>query len=159
MTWTTPDLSDAHGDGVDVLAPILRTFGGREAFSGPVVTVACFEDNSRVKELSAQPGEGRVLVVDGGGSVRRALVGDMIAEAFAANGWSGVLVNGAVRDVEILRTIDLGVQAIAPVPVKTERRGLGDVDVPVTFGGVTFHPGDVVHADLNGVLVSRRPLV
>lgn len=160
-TWTTPDLCDAHHpDRVAVVQPgLLRSFGGREAFRGQVETVACFEDNSHVKALADQPGEGRVLVVDGGGSLRRALLGDMIAERFVANGWSGLVIHGAVRDVEVLRELDLGVQAIAPCPVRTEKRGLGDVGVPVTFGGVTVRSGQWVHADANGVLVSDVSLV
>lgn len=156
--FATPDLCDAHPSQVRVMEPILRSFGGREAFSGPAVTVTCHEDNSRVKELVSTPGEGRVIVVDGGGSVRRALVGDMMAAAAAENGWSGVLVHGAVRDVEILRTIDLGVQALAPIPQATQRRGAGETGLAVTFGGVTIAPGDFVYADANGVVVSSVEL-
>ena len=156
--FSTPDLCDDHPDDVRVLAPILRTFGGREAFFGQAVTVSCHEDNSRVKDLAGTPGEGRVIVVDGGGSVRKALLGDIIAQTAADNGWAGLVINGAVRDVEILRTIDLGVQAIAPVPLKTQKLGVGDVDVDVTFGGLTITPGEWVYADANGVVVSARRL-
>jgi len=156
--FSTPDLCDDHPDDVRVLAPILRTFGGREAFFGRAVTVSCHEDNSRVKDLAGTPGEGRVIVVDGGGSVRKALLGDIIAQTAADNGWAGLVINGAVRDVEILRTIDLGVQAIAPVPLKTQKLGVGDVDVDVTFGGLTITPGEWVYADANGVVVSARQL-
>lgn len=157
--FTTPDLCDDHPDEVRVLAPLFRTFGGREAFSGPAVTVQCFEDNSRVKDLVGTPGEGRVIVVDGGGSTAKALLGDQLAQNAADNGWSGLVIHGAVRDVEILRTIDLGVQALSPVPLKTEKLGVGDVDVTVTFGGVTIEPGDWVYADANGVVVSSVDLV
>jgi regulator of ribonuclease activity A len=156
--FSTPDLCDDHPDDVRVLEPILRTFGGREAFFGQAVTVSCFEDNSRVKDLAGTPGEGRVIVVDGGGSVRKALLGDIIAQEAADNGWSGVLIHGAVRDVEILRTIDLGVQALSPIPVRTEKLGVGDVGVDVSFGGVTVAAGDWVYADANGVVLSARPL-
>ena len=156
--FSTPDLCDDHPDDVRVLAPILRTFGGREAFFGRAVTVSCHEDNSRVKDLAGTPGEGRVIVVDGGGSVRKALLGDIIAQTAADNGWAGLVINGAVRDVEILRTIDLGVQAIAPVPLKTQKLGVGDVDVDVTFGGLTITPGEWIYADANGVVVSARQL-
>jgi regulator of ribonuclease activity A len=145
---TTPDLCDAHPDDVRVLEPLLRTFGGREAFFGPAVTVSCHEDNSRVKDLVNTPGEGRVIVVDGGGSVRRALLGDVLAQAAADNGWSGLVIHGAVRDAEILRTIDL----------KTERLGAGEVGLDVTFGGVTVSPGEWVYADANGVVVSAGPI-
>lgn len=156
--FTTPDLCDAHPDEVRVLAPILRTFGGREAFFGPAVTVACHEDNSRVKELVGAPGEGRVIVVDGGGSVSKALLGDILAQTAADNGWAGLVIHGAVRDVEILRTIDLGVQAMASIPLRTEKLGVGDVEVTVTFGGVTISPGDWVYADANGVVVAETPI-
>ncbi|ALX03432.1 ribonuclease E activity regulator RraA [Aeromicrobium erythreum] len=158
--WTTPDLCDDHfPDRVSVVQPgLLRGFGGREAFAGPVETVSCFEDNSRVKELVVQPGEGRVLVVDGGGSLRRALLGDLIAARYVENGWAGLVIHGAVRDAEVLRDLDLGVQALAPTPVRTERRGLGDVGVEVTFGGVTVRPGQWVYADATGVLVAEGRL-
>jgi regulator of ribonuclease activity A len=156
--FTTPDLCDDHPDAVRVLEPQLRTFGGREAFSGPAVTVRCHEDNSRVKDLVGTPGEGRVIVVDGGGSVRKALLGDVLAQKASDNGWAGLVIFGAVRDVEILRTIDLGVQAIAATPLKTEKLGVGDVGLPVTFGGVTTEPGDWVYADANGVVVSSAPI-
>lgn len=158
MSWTTPDLSDAHGASLRVLDPLFTSFGGREAFSGEVVTLSCFEDNSFVKSSAQEPGEGRVLVVDGGGSVRRALLGDQIAERFATHGWSGLVINGAVRDVEILRTLDLGVLALAAIPVRTEKRDLGDLGVPVTFAGITIRPGDHLYADANGVVVSEAPL-
>lgn len=158
--WTTPDLcDDHHPHWLRVLdGGLLRTFGGRESFSGPVETLSCFEDNSFVKSLLNSPGEGRVLVVDGGGSLRRALLGDLIAKAGVENGWAGLVINGAVRDVEVLRTLDIGVQAIAPVPVRTDKRDLGDVGVPVTFGGVTFKSGQYVYADANGVVVADKPL-
>lgn len=160
-SWTTPDLCDTHHpDRLVVVQPgLLRGFGGREAFSGAVETVACFEDNSHVKRFADEPGDGRVLVVDGGGSVRRALLGDVIAARFVENGWSGLVIHGAVRDVEILRDLDLGVQAIAPCPVRTEKRGLGDVGVAVTFGGATIRSGQWVYADANGVVVADAPLV
>jgi regulator of ribonuclease activity A len=158
MTISTPDLCDAHPDDVRVLEPLLQPFGGREAFGGEIVTIKCFEDNSLVKQLAAKPGHGRVMVVDGGGSLRRALLGDMIAANAADNGWAGLIIYGAVRDVEALRDIELGVMAMAPIPVKTDKRGLGDLDVPVTFGGVTFHPGEFAYADDNGVICAAHAL-
>lgn len=158
MSWTTPDLCDDHPD-VLVVDPVFRSYGGRAAFHGRIVTIHCFEDNSRVRELANTPGEGRVIVVDGGGSVRRALLGDQIAAAAARNGWSGLLIHGAVRDVDALAETDLGVQALASHPMKTDKRGLGDVDVTVTFAGVTFVPGEWLYADRNGVIVSPRQLL
>src|SRR6478609_11190015 len=113
---STPDLCDAHENEVLVLEPIFNNYGGRGAFGGEVVTVKCFEDNSLVKEQLALPGNGRVLVVDGGGSLRRALLGDMIAESATKNGWSGVVIYGAIRDIDAIADLDLGVQAIGTIP-------------------------------------------
>lgn len=158
MSWSTPDLCDAYPEQVRVLAPILRNFGGRSVFCGEIVTVRCFEDNSKVKEQAALPGEGKVLVVDGGGSLRCALLGDQIAANAARNGWEGMILHGCVRDVDALSLLALGVQAIAAVPLKTEKRGLGDVNVAVIFGGVDFVPGEFVYADNNGVIVSPQAL-
>lgn len=158
MDWTTPDLCDTHPE-VQVAEPLFRGYGGRVAFHGAIATVRCHEDNSRVRELAGTPGQGRVMVVDGGGSLRRALLGDQIAATAARNGWAGFLIHGAVRDVEVLAQLDLGVQALAAHPMKTEKRGLGEVDVPVRFAGVDFHPGHWLYADGNGVIVSARKLV
>ena len=116
-------------------------------------------DNSRVRELANQPGHGRVLVVDGGGSLRRALLGDMIAEKAAKNGWEGMVIYGCVRDVDVLAQTDLGVQALASHPMKTDKRGLGDVDVPVAFAGLSIAPDDWVYADANGVIVAKARLL
>lgn len=158
MTDITPDLCDQYPDLVRVLEPMLANYGGREAFGGEIVTVKCFEDNSLVKEYLGAPGQGKVMVVDGGASLRKALLGDMIAESAVKNGWQGVIIYGCIRDVSTISTLDLGVQALATVPLKTEKRGIGDYNIPVTFGGVTFHPGEYVYADSNGVVVSARPL-
>lgn len=157
MPWTTPDLSDRFPE-VAVAEPLFRRFGGRAAFSGMIATVRCPEDNSRVRELAAMPGQGRVMVVDGQGSLRHALLGDQIAANAVRNGWAGLLIHGCVRDVEILATLPLGVLALAACPRKTEKRGLGEVDVPVNFAGVAFLPGSWLYADDNGVLVSPVPL-
>lgn len=157
--FTTPDLCDAHADRVEVAEPLFRSYGGRGAFAGRIVTVACFEDNSKVKELAAQPGDGQVIVVDGGGSMRCALLGDQIAAAAAANGWAGLLINGCVRDVDALGHLALGVQALGTHPRKTDKRGLGDIDVPVRFAGLRFVPGHWLYADLNGVIVADADLL
>ncbi len=153
----TPDLCDDNAD-LQVLEPMLSGYGGRAVFGGEIVTVKCFEDNSFVKEQLGKPGGGKVLVVDGGGSLRRALLGDLIAASAVNNGWEGVILYGCVRDVCQLAEMDLGVQALAAIPLKTERRGVGELNVPVSFGGVTFRPGDYVYADDNGVVVSPRVL-
>lgn len=158
MHYITPDLCDAYPDLIQVVEPMFSNFGGRDSFGGQIVTVKCFEDNSRVKELAELDGSGKVLVVDGGGSLRCALLGDMIAERAAHNGWQGVVIYGCVRDVDMLAQTDLGVQALASHPLRSNRRGAGDVDVAVTFAGVTFRPGEYVYADNNGIIVSPSPL-
>lgn len=153
----TPDLCDDNAD-LQVLEPMLSGYGGRSAFGGEIVTVKCFEDNSLVKEQLGRPGNGKVLVVDGGGSLRRALLGDLIAASAENNGWEGVILYGCVRDVCRLAELDLGVQALAAIPLKTERKGVGELNVVVAFGGVTFSPGAYVYADDNGVVVSPQVL-
>lgn len=155
---STADLCDAHPERVRVLEPMMVGFGGVDAFGGPVTTVKCFEDNSVVKELAASAGEGRVMVVDGGASMRRALLGDRVAAEAAGNGWAGLVIFGCVRDVDALAATRLGIQALGAVPVKTDKRGVGDRDVPVTFGGVTFRPGDWVYADNDGVIAADGEL-
>jgi regulator of ribonuclease activity A len=155
----TPDLCDEYPDLVQVLTPMLQNFGGIDSFGGEIVTVKCFEDNSIVKEQVALPGQGRVMVVDGGGSMRNALLGDMLAEKAAENGWEGLIIYGCIRDVDVIRQTKLGVQAIATHPRKTEKRGVGDLNIPVTFGGITFVPGQYVYADNNGVIVAPTKLI
>jgi regulator of ribonuclease activity A len=158
MSFVTCDLCDDNPDDVRVCEPMFAQFGGRLAFGGQIVTAKCFEDNSRVKETLGTPGKGKVLVVDGGASLRCALLGDMIGEDAVKNGWEGVIVYGCVRDVDALAELDLGVQALGAVPLKSVRRGEGQKDIPVTFGGVTFVPGEYVYADNNGVIVSAKKL-
>jgi regulator of ribonuclease activity A len=158
MSWTTPDLCDDHPD-VAVADPVFRDYGGNLAFCGRIVTIDCFEDNSRVRDLVATDGRGKVLVVQGGGSLRRSLLGDMLAERAVANGWGGFVINGCVRDVEALKKLPLGVKALAACPVKTEKLGAGEVDVAVAFAGVEFLPGQWLYADGNGVIVAERDLL
>jgi regulator of ribonuclease activity A len=155
---STPDIADEYPEEVKALELELRNFGGLAQFSGAVVTIKCHEDNSLVRELVATPGKGRVIVVDGGGSRRRALLGDMLAEKAAANGWAGLVIHGVIRDVDQVAVIRLGVQALGTIPLKTEKLGVGQGDIPLSFGGVTINPGDYIYADNNGVLVSRRKL-
>ncbi len=157
MTYVTPDLCDEHPE-VQVVEPMFGNFGGRESFGGEIVTVKCFEDNSVVKQLVDEPGQGKVMVVDGGGSMRAALLGDMLAEKAAKNGWEGIIIYGCIRDVDVIAETDLGVQALATHPRKTDKRGIGDKNVDITFGGVTFKPGQFVYADNNGVIVSETKL-
>lgn len=148
----TTDVSDANPE-ARVLDPILESFGGAREFAGTIATVKVHEDNSLVREALEEPGDGRVLVVDGGGSMRCALLGDNLAALAKNNGWAGVIVNGCVRDSEAIATIDVGVAAIATHPKKSVKRGEGQRDVPVTFGGVTFTPGEWVCVDEDGVVV------
>ena len=155
---STPDLCDDYPELVRVLDPIFSNFGGRERFGGPLVTVKCFEDNSVVKELVGTPGEGRVLVVDAGGSMRRACLGDMLAEQASVNGWAGLGIYGCIRDVDEIMATDIGVQALGIHPMKTDKKGIGELGISVTFAGVTFSLGDYVYADNNGIIVSSRPL-
>jgi regulator of ribonuclease activity A len=165
MTPSSPatcDLCDAHkaddSGAFRVLPPVWRHFGARRAFHGPVSTVKCFEDNSAVKAAVESAGKGRVLVVDGGGSVRRALLGGNLGAAAARNGWSGVVIDGCVRDVAELAACDVGICALAPMPLPTERRGEGQRDVAVRVQGVWVRPGDWLYADEDGIVVSAARL-
>jgi len=156
--YLTPDLCDEYPALVQVVEPMFNNYGLHESFGGEIVTVKCFEDNSKVKELVDTDGKGKVMVVDGGGSMRHALLGDMLAEKAAKNGWEGLIIYGCIRDVDAIMETELGVQALGTNPLKTDKRGLGDVNVTVKFGGVEFVPGQFVYADNNGVIVSPKAL-
>lgn len=163
MTCQTADLLDAHEsllrDGtLKVVAPMFRAYGGRRDFSGPIATLKLFEDNSLVRTSLSQPGNGRVLVVDGGGSMRCALVGDQLAQLAVDNHWAGIVVYGCIRDSRAIAGMELGVLALATHPLKSVKRNVGEADVPVTFGGVTFMPGHHLYADDDGVIVAETPL-
>jgi regulator of ribonuclease activity A len=158
MTVSTTDLCDAYPDRIRVLAPALRSFGGRTACSGPVRTLKVFEDNSLVRAALEQPGDGAVLVVDGGGSMRCALLGDQLAQLAVDHGWAGVVVWGCIRDSAAISALPVAVFALATHPLKSLKQGRGDRDVPITFLGVTVTPGDHLHADADGVIVSLGPL-
>lgn len=162
-TFATTDLCDAHEDLLNagklrVLHPAFRAFGRRARFAGPLATVRCFEDNSMVRAALEEPGNGRVLVVDGGGSLRCALVGGNLAKLARDNGWAGVVVNGCVRDVAEINDCEIGVRALATHPRRSDRRGNGSRDMVVEIGGVRAAPGDWCYADDDGILVSDRPL-
>ena len=150
---STCDIYDRFLDEVRVPWPIFRDFGQKRRFSGAIATVKCFEDNSRIKEQVATPGEGRVLVVDAGGSNRCAVMGDLVVGEAAKNGWAGILLFGFVRDVCALAEIDIGLKGLGSIPRKSVRRGEGTVDIPLNFGGVDFRPGDIVVSDEDGVVV------
>jgi regulator of ribonuclease activity A len=160
---STCDICDLHkadtSGAFRVLPPVFQSYGGRAAFAGPVATVKCHEDNTSVKALAESPGRGRVLAVDGGGSLRHALVGGNIAAAAARNGWVGMVVDGCVRDVAELAATDLGVLALGLMPLPTERRHAGLVDLPVRLQGVVVRPGDWLVADADGIVVMAQPPV
>lgn len=158
MLDITPDLCDEYPQQVKLLPQTWLHIGKTKLFYGPVETVRCFEDNSRVKELLATPGEGRVLLVDGEGSLNRALVGDLIAQSAMENGWAGVVVLGAIRDVGTIDQMEFGIKALGACPIKTERRGLGYAGCNLELAGVEVVSGDYLYADLNGVLVSKEAL-
>jgi regulator of ribonuclease activity A len=149
----TADLVDEYGDRAAVCELQFRQFGGIGAFEGVIGTVRCYEDNVLVKQRVSEPGNGRVLVVDGGGSLRVALVGDILAGLAADNGWTGLVIHGGVRDVAALGTLALGIKALGSNPRASEKKGAGDVDTPVTFGGVTFRPGAILYSDEDGIVV------
>ncbi|MEV5070066.1 ribonuclease E activity regulator RraA [Microbacterium sp. LMI12-1-1.1] len=155
MTTATADLYDKRGDELDSLALQLHDFGGRVAFDGPVRTVRCHRDNALVKELLATPGAGAVLVIDGGGSLESALVGDLIAASAVENGWAGLIVFGAIRDRVAIGELPIGVKALGSNPRKSAKAGIGEVDVPLAIAGVAFVPGTHVWADADGILVER----
>jgi len=150
---STADLVDQYGAELRVCDVQFRQFGGRRVFAGPVRTVSCHEDNGLLRDLLRTPGSGAVLVVDGGGSLHTALVGDLIAGSAQQNGWAGLIVHGAVRDSAALAQIGLGIKALGTNPRKSGKTGAGALDVPVTFGGITFQPGDVLHADDDGIVL------
>ncbi|MBM7458744.1 ribonuclease E activity regulator RraA [Rhodococcus coprophilus] len=149
----TADLADEIGPDIRSCDTQFIQFGGRAEFAGPVTTIRCFQDNLLVKQTLSEPGNGGVLVVDGGASIHTALVGDIIAGRGVDNGWAGVIVNGAVRDSAILRTLDIGVKALGTNPRKSTQTGSGEKNVPVEIGGVTFNPGEIVYSDHDGVVV------
>jgi regulator of ribonuclease activity A len=156
MTFTTADLFDAHGDALSSCVTQFRSYGSRTRFSGRIETVRCLEDNALVKRVLGTPGEGRVLVVDGGGSLRTALLGDLIAASAVRSGWSGVIINGAVRDTAALAGLDFGVKALGSNPRRSAKEGRGAIGVPVTFGEVTFASGEWLYSDEDGVVVSAQ---
>lgn len=162
MSFKTPDLCDEFegeiGKSLHIVAPMFQHYGARTAFCGEIVTLKIFEDNSLVRAAFAENGKGKVLVIDGGGSLRCALVGDQLAILAQKNGWEGVVVYGCIRDSGDINGIDIGVRALNTHPQKSIKKNVGDRDIAVTFGGVTFNPGEWLYADEDGVLVSSRPL-
>lgn len=159
MTIFTPDLCDKYGDAVSVIELQFKHYGAARQFGGRVETIKCFEDNSLVAEQVRQAGEGRVLVVDGGGSPRRSLLGGNLASAAVNNGWAGIVIFGYLRDVEEIAPMKLGILALGSVPRKTEKRNEGLLGVPVKFGGIGIDSGHYLYADETGVIVASTSLL
>ena len=155
--FMTTDLSDAHA-GLRHLAPGYQDFGGHARFHGRVKTLVTFEDNTKVRDAVEMPGAGRVLVVDGGGSMKCALFGGNLAKLAAENGWAGIIIHGCVRDRAELKAEPVGIKALASHPKKSNKRDLGSFDVSLNFSGVTIHPGDWIYADEDGVVISDKEL-
>jgi regulator of ribonuclease activity A len=149
----TADLYDEHGEALASCDTQLTSFGGRRRFHGEIVTVRCHEDNALLKSVVSGPGHGKVLVVDGDGSLHCALMGDVIAALAVSNGWEGAVLHGAVRDVAALATLDIGIKALGSNPRKSSKHGTGERDVPVAFGGAVFRPGARLVSDEDGVVV------
>lgn len=158
MRIDTSELCDIYSDQVDVVEPIFSSFGGVSAFCGKITTVKCFENTGLISEVLEENGQGRVLLIDGGGTVRRALIDAELAQLAVDNGWEGIIVNGAVRQLDVLENLNIGIQALAPIPVGASNDNHGEVDTPVNFGGVTFLPEDYIYADLTGIILSPEPL-
>ncbi|MGH8750174.1 MAG: ribonuclease E activity regulator RraA [Burkholderiales bacterium] len=158
MDFKTADLCDRHEGKFKVLAPLLQHYGGARAFSGVIATVKVHEDNVLVRSALAQAGTGKVLVVDGGGSLRCALAGDLLAQLALENGWRGIIVYGCIRDSQAIAQMPLGMLALNTHPQKSVKKGAGGTNIPVTFGGVTFTPGHYIYADADGVLVAEKAL-
>lgn len=158
MFIDTSELCELYADQVDVVEPIFSSFGGVNTFYGKVTTIKCFENNGLIAEVLEENGKGRVLVVDGGGAVRRGLIDAELAQLAADNGWEGIIVYGAVRQIQQLENINLGIHALAPIPVSADENNIGESDIPVNFGGVTFFPEDYIYADLTGIILSQEPL-
>lgn len=158
MKYDTSELCDIYHEEVNVVEPLFSNFGGRTSFGGQITTVKCFEDNGLLYDLLEQNGLGRVLVVDGGGSVRRALLDADLAALALENQWEGILIYGAVRQVDDLQDLDLGIQAMAAIPAGAASEGIGESDIRVNFGGVTFFTGDHLYADNTGIILSEDAL-
>lgn len=151
-----PDLFDLYPEQLQLAEPLFNDYGGKLIFSGEIVTVSCFNDNSKVKELVATDGTGKVMVVDGKGSTTRALLGDMLAEQAVENGWQAIVINGCIRDAGTIATLPLGVKALGCNPIKTEKLGIGEINTNISFAGIEFVAGQYIYGDANGLAVSEK---
>lgn len=158
MQYNTSELCDIYANMIDVVEPIFSNYGGRSSFGGMLSTIKCFEDNQLIRETLSTDGLGKVLLIDGGGSIRRALIDIKLVDLAVENNWEGIVVFGAIRDVDSVEEADIGIQALTSIPVGSDDLGHGEVDVPVNFGGVTFLPEDHLYADNTGIILSPEPL-
>jgi regulator of ribonuclease activity A len=158
MDWCTADLCDNFSDELQIAQPLFQAYGGAPSFHGPAATVKVLEDNSLVREAFESPGLGRVLVVDGAGSLRCALVGDMLAKLAIDNGWAGAIVNAPIRDSKVIGQMPIGFRALGTCPLKSVKLGAGEKELPVKFAGVSIKPGDWVYADEDGIVIASREL-
>lgn len=158
MQYNTSELCDLYADLIDVVDPIFCNFGGCSSFAGKVVTLKCFEDLGLINELIQLDGTGKVLVIDGGGSTRRALIDAAVAKCAASNGWEGIICYGSVRDVDALEEIEMGIQALVSIPVGASDQSIGETDIAINFAGVTILPDDHIYADNTGIILSAEPV-
>lgn len=158
MEYNTSELCDLYADLIDVVEPIFANYGGRRSFGGQIMTIKCFEDNGLVRQVLSEQGLGKVLLIDAGGSARRAIIDAELAAMAAANNWEGIVCYGSVRDLDALEDFDIGIQAVNAIPVGADDQGFGEVEVPVNFAGVTFLPGDHLYADNTGIIMSPDAL-
>lgn len=157
--FTTADLWDEHETQLNCVDPIFNHFGNKMIFSGKIITLNVFEDNSLVRSQLESDGKGKVLVIDGGASLRCALIGDQLAALAIQNNWKGIIVNGCIRDSNLINSMEIGIRALNTSPVKSIKRNIGEIDTPVKFGGVTFISGDYIYVDFDGILVSKVNLI
>lgn len=158
MTFKTADLSDANEGSLQIVLPGLLNFGGRKRFHGEIVTIHSLDDNSRVREQIRTAGDGRVLVIDNDASMRCAMLGDMMAAALIENGWSGVVINGCIRDSVDISGMDIGVKALSTNPLRSVKEDRGEVNVELSFLGAIFRPGEYLYSDEDGILLSATAL-
>ncbi len=159
MHFRTADLCDAHSDKVQIASPGLQHYGKKSQFYGRIITLKLFEDNSLLRDLLDEAGKGRVIVVDGGGSLRCALLGDILATKAVGNGWSGLVINGCIRDSAEINDMDIGIRALGTHPLKSVKQGIGEKGIPVKFACVEFRPGEYLYADEDGILVAPESLL
>jgi regulator of ribonuclease activity A len=158
MEYNTSELCNIYANLIDVVDPIFCNFGGRSSFGGQVITIKCFENNGLIQQVLATNGRGKVLVIDGGGSTRRALIDYTLAETATKNAWEGIICYGSVRDVDAIEELDLGIQALLSIPVGASDQDIGESDLAINFAGVTFLPEDHIYADNTGIILSPEPL-